>query len=231
MKSFYRLEMLVLGLFALGLLIGVALYFIDSSAFSTYVEEDGVVEWTTVVALVSCAAINILRFFHLRKQKTKLFLGVLLAASLALLFAVGEELSWGQRIFKFESGDFFNTYNTEKEVNLHNLQLGPLKLDKLIFSLLLSILICVYIFALPVLYRLLKIVKQWVDDLAIPVLQNYQLIAFGALIIAIGVIHDMRKWELLEMCSILLLLVILLDPLNKEIYLRPQKTEDGKVSE
>jgi hypothetical protein len=223
--------MLVLGLFSLGLLIGVALYFIDSSAFSTYVEEDGVVEWTTIAGLVSCAAINILRFFRLKKQKTKLFLSILLAASLALLFAVGEELSWGQRIFRFESGDFFNTYNTQKEVNLHNLQFGPVKLDKLIFSLLLSILICVYIFALPVLYRLLKIVKQWVDDLAIPVLQNYQLIAFGALIIAIGFIHDMRKWELLEMCSVLLLLVILLDPLNKQIYMRPQKTADGKVSE
>jgi hypothetical protein len=70
-----------------------------------------------------------------------------------------------------------------------------------------------------------------VDDLAIPVLQNYQLIAFGDLIIAIGFIHDMRKWELLEMCSVLLLLVILLDPLNKQIYMRPQKTADGKVSE
>lgn len=231
MRSFYRLEMLVLGLFALGLLIGVALYFIDSSAFSTYVEEDGVVEWTTVAGLVSCAAINILRFFRLRKQKTKLFLGVLLAASLALLFAVGEELSWGQRIFHFESGDFFNTYNTQKEVNLHNLHFGPMKLNKLIFSLLLSILVCVYIFALPVLYRLLKIVKQWVDDLAIPVLKNYQLIAFVALIIAIGLIHDMRKWELLEMCSILLLLVILLDPLNMEIYKGPQKTEEEKVGE
>lgn len=231
MKSFYRLEMLVLGLFAVGLLTGVALYFIDSSAFTTYVEEDGVVEWTTVVALAVCAAICILRFFRLRKQKKKLFLSVLLAVGLALLFAVGEELSWGQRIFNFESGDFFNTYNTQKEVNIHNLQFGPVKLNKLIFSLLLSILVCVYLFALPVLYRLLKIVKEWVDDLAIPVLKNYQLIAFGALIIAIGFIHDLRKWELLEMCGILLLLVILLDPLNREIYIKPQKTEDGKVSE
>lgn len=231
MKYFYRLEMLVLGLFAVGLLTGVALYFINSSAFSTYVEEDGVVEWITVAALVSCAAINMLRFFRLKKQKAKLFLGVLLGASLVLLFGAGEELSWGQRIFHFGGGDFFNTYNTQKEVNLHNLQFGPVKLNKLIFSLLLSVLVCVYIFALPVLYRLLKIVKQWVDDLAIPVLKNYQLIAFVALIIAIGLIHDMRKWELLEMCSVLLLLVILLDPLNKEIYLKPQKTEEGKVGE
>ncbi|MDQ1353376.1 MAG: hypothetical protein QG657_3682, partial [Acidobacteriota bacterium] len=222
---------LVLGLFAVGLLTGVALYFINSSAFSTYVDEDGVVEWITVAALVSCAAINMLRFFRLRKQKTKLFLGVLLAASLALLFAVGEELSWGQRIFKFESGDFFNTDNTQKEVNLHNLHFGPVKLNKLIFSLLLSILVCVYIIAMPVLYRLLKIVKQWVDDLAIPVPKNYQLIAFATLIIAIGFIHDIRKWELLEMSGILLLLVILLDPLNKEIYLKPQKTVEGKVGE
>ena len=42
-----------------------------------------------------------------------------------LIFAL-EEISWGQRIFDFESAQFFMTYNLQQETNLHNLFLNPL---------------------------------------------------------------------------------------------------------
>lgn len=45
-------------------------------------------------------------------------------AILAVVFFVcaGEEISWGQRIFGLETGEFMRQYNWQGEVNLHNLQ-------------------------------------------------------------------------------------------------------------
>lgn len=223
-----KVDLPVLGLFALALLTGILLYYIDLPTFSVYIEEDGVVEWLTVAALAACAVVCLMRYFRLKTQKKKLFSIALLVMILVFIFAMGEELSWGQRIFKIQSSYFFITHNTQQEINIHNLQFGPVKINKLIFGLFLSIGFCLYLFVLPILYRIFKIIKQWVDDLAIPVPQNYQLIAYGALFIAIGIIHDPRKWELLEMGCVMLFLVILNNPLNREIF---KKIKDEEAAQ
>lgn len=59
--------------------------------------------------------------FGLGRMKIKrnlfyLFFGVV------LLFGSLEELSWGQRIFRFQTPEFFLKYNRQKEVNIHNLR-------------------------------------------------------------------------------------------------------------
>ena len=41
-------------------------------------------------------------------------------ASAAFFWATGEEVSWGQRFFDIPTPDFFNTFNHQKELNLHN---------------------------------------------------------------------------------------------------------------
>ncbi len=54
------------------------------------------------------------------------FSAVFLGRHLALLFALAmflygmEEISWGQRVFSIESGEFFQKYNQQKELNIHN---------------------------------------------------------------------------------------------------------------
>ena len=58
---------------------------------------------------------------------------------IGLFFGAGEEISWGQRIFHIESSKFFNENNSQKETNLHNMIVDGVKLNKLIFSNLLSI--------------------------------------------------------------------------------------------
>jgi hypothetical protein len=56
--------------------------------------------------------------------------------TLAVLFffAAGEEISWGQRIFNFETSGIFKSNNLQQETNLHNLEIGGVKINKLIFS-------------------------------------------------------------------------------------------------
>ncbi|GAJ03193.1 unnamed protein product, partial [marine sediment metagenome] len=180
-------------------------------------------EWLTVIALVGGAVISIKRFFQLRKQKKKLFLIFLLITALVLLFGAGEELSWGQRLFNIQSSDFFKEHNTQKEINIHNLVFGGLRLNKLIFSLLLTVCICLFLFVLPILYRKSEKIKHFVELFAVPVPRNYQVVSYILMFILIGIINDPRKWELLEMGGVLLFLAIIYNPLNREnfIKLRP----------
>ena len=41
---------------------------------------------------------------------------------LAFVFATGEEISWGQRIFGFETPNYLREINLQNEVNLHNIE-------------------------------------------------------------------------------------------------------------
>ncbi len=183
---------MILVLFIVGMLTGVVLFYIDLPTFSTFIDEDGIAEWVTVIALVGCAVISITRFFQLRKQKKKLFLTFLLITALVLLFGAGEELSWGQRLFNIQSSDFFKEHNTQKEINIHNLVFGGLKLNKLIFSLLLTVCICLFLFVLPILYRKSEKIKHFVELFAVPVPRNYQIVSYILLFIVIAIIDDPR---------------------------------------
>ena len=46
---------------------------------------------------------------------------VYILGSMAMVFAAGEEISWGQRIFGFATPDFLMHLNAQKEFNVHNI--------------------------------------------------------------------------------------------------------------
>ena len=223
-----RFDLLVLGVFAIALLTGLVLFYMDLPAFTAYIDEDGIVEWATVIGLLACAFISIKRFFLLRKQKKKLFLTFLLLTALVFVFGAGEEISWGQRLFNLQSSKFFVEHNTQQEINFHNLVFGGLKLNKLIFSLLLSVCVCFFLFVLPILYRKSKKIKNFAASLAIPVPRNYQIFAYVILFIVIGIIDDSRKWELVEMGGALLFWTIFQNPLNREDFINREEYKENQ---
>lgn len=45
---------------------------------------------------------------------------ILVIMATSLMFIFGEEISWGQRIFDWESTGVYNNYNFQKETNIHN---------------------------------------------------------------------------------------------------------------
>jgi hypothetical protein len=97
--------------------------------------EDGPIEWATVAALILLASQVALQ---LRQPPAALARPLRWAgwALVALaLFAAGEEISWGQRIFGFETGETMQAINLQRETNLHNLIPGPLFNGLIIFAL------------------------------------------------------------------------------------------------
>ena len=80
--------------------------------------EDGPVETLTAVFMFLAALLLLLTA---ARGQGRFLRGACLLGGLAFLFAGGEEISWGQRIFGFATPDFLGNLNAAGETNLHNI--------------------------------------------------------------------------------------------------------------
>ena len=88
----------------------------DDGLFRALVREDSVIEWAEVLAYV-CAFVFSVRVARERD-------GVVAAAyalvAFAAVLAIGEELSWGQRLFGLDTPEPLAAVNRQGELNVHN---------------------------------------------------------------------------------------------------------------
>jgi hypothetical protein len=96
--------------------IGVMLLLAHTAPDRYYalVQEDRFVEWWTFLFFLAAAILGFARAIPGRR------LGDLLVA-LFCFAAAGEEVSWGQRIIGYTPPNAFLQYNSQQEVNIHNL--------------------------------------------------------------------------------------------------------------
>lgn len=208
--------------FALSLLLlayGSVLLWLRPDAFDYWIREDGLVENLTVAALGSSGLLALTLSLRWRgvdrvRSLTWLVLGCI------LLFGAGEELSWGQRIFGWQSPEWFELHNAQRETNLHNLRVYGVKLNRLVFGKGLALLLLLYLGILPLLYRRVEGVRQLVDRLALPLIRGrHALMYVGALAlvrVGLSVLDEARAMEMGELVGSALFLLILTDPLNRE---------------
>jgi len=81
------------------------------------IEEDGLFEYVTALFFL-CA--SIVAFLNARKSRRKAARIVLYFLTFGFLLSVGEEISWGQRLFGFVTPENIQAFNVQDEVNLHN---------------------------------------------------------------------------------------------------------------
>lgn len=86
------------------------------------IDEDGIVEWIQVILFLIAAS---LLFFTglLCFKKNKLIGSLFIFIGLSCLVIVGEELSWGQRIYQLKALEFIKQFNSQDETNIHNLKI------------------------------------------------------------------------------------------------------------
>ncbi len=210
---------------------GVAMAFKNYPAFLELIREDGPVEWLTVAGLILAMLVCFRRLVVLFHEKPWPFLVITALGGLVFLFGAGEEISWGQRIFGFESPDWFATQNVQGETNLHNLTIGGIELTQWLFGRGLGIALALYFAVLTPLHMFRPGVAAKIDYLGIPIPRARQLVVF-AVIAAILLNPDIpgRESELFEMAAVLLFLVILANPRNLEAFRRKVRV-DGPAGE
>ena len=220
LKNLSLFEKLALAYLTVFTLIGFAWSFIDHDSFKLYyVMEDGFTEWSTVITLLIGLFVCVQRVWLLKGQKPLLFLFMTALLALFFFFGAGEEISWGQRIFNIESSEFFTQNNAQGETNLHNLMVGETKLNKVIFGRGIGIMLLLYLAVLIPLYRRREGVKQFVDKFAIPIAQNYQIVAYIVLLLLVQVLMvSSKKGEMLEFAGSIIFLLNITYPYNRTIF-------------
>lgn len=97
-----------------------------SDLLRTFSAEGGFFEWGSFWVSLTLAGFALYNYFQDRHQKIfgKIRRYLLMFIAVGAILIAMEEISWGQRILGFESGDFFTAHNAQKETNLHNLISG-----------------------------------------------------------------------------------------------------------
>ena len=215
MTPSHTIDRALLGTIVIVLIVSIGVHLYDEIYFkAVYAFEDGPVEYATAFGLLFCCFAFIRNAISLKRRA--LTLAAICTSVYALLFflGTGEEISWGQRIFGWQSGEFFMENNKQFETNLHNLRVGDTNLAKTVFGSGLTTVILLYLVVMPQLYMRVTFLRRVIDRLAIPVpgLRHTALAILASLVIAM--MDHGRKWEVYELVFSLLMLSIILRPQN-----------------
>jgi hypothetical protein len=119
------LRTLGLGLWVNGLVFGlIALLWKieadDKNVYYLLVQEDGLLEWGTVVLLLPAIWLcgKGMRGYRASFDRVPWFFAGLLTFC---VFFAGEEISWGQRLMAYQPPEYFLEHNSQQELNVHNL--------------------------------------------------------------------------------------------------------------
>ncbi len=159
----------------------------DTAAF--FSDEGGVCEWLSFLSLFT-ASWCILILHAARRSRDGLrwwsakSVGMLILAAV-LLFGALEEVSWGQHLFHWRTPAFFESRNVQREMNIHNLQIGEARLNELIFNRLLFGVMAVHNVVLPVLALKKRRAYQWAERVGgflppLPLVSVYAAATAGA---------------------------------------------------
>ena len=189
----------------------------DDFAQHWLIREDGVIEWGTALALLAGSLLCAYRCWTLRHCRPKTFVLCTAAGAAVLFFGMGEELSWGQRILGVQSPEFFLNNNVQNETNLHNLSIGGIRINKLVFGKLLAAVIVTYLL-LPLWYQRSRSARQLLNLLAVPVPRLHQILAILAVVLLVETSGASKRGEINEFALSSTFLLILLHPRNLWIF-------------
>jgi hypothetical protein len=139
--------------------ICVYLHYFQRSALDWLTREDGVFEWTTAGFYLWAAILFVLAVRGLK-------IGRIWLAGLSLMcfMVAGEEVSWGQRVFGFDTPESLEESNVQSEFNFHNVD----GLHQNIRLLGLLIVLVVFV-AIPVTQRSITFLRDFYDRMEAPI--------------------------------------------------------------
>jgi hypothetical protein len=215
MPKLSPIDWLLFPLAILSLIATVIYYFTAQSAFADmFAIEDGPVEWGTAICLFLSSLVLLRNALSLNKKRG--FGAALMTGFFAFLFffASGEEISWGQRIFGWDSGAFFKTANAQQQTNIHNLVIGNVSLAKTVFGSGLTVVLLLYLVVLPLIYSVSGLVKRIINRLVIPAPDFRHTVVTLLATAVMASINMLYQWEVYEFVFSLMAVSVFLRPRN-----------------
>ncbi len=217
MEQLLKIDRAIISTIMTVLIMAVGIYLWSPEYFSlTFAAEDGVIEYGTAIALFVASLILVKNAMSIKGITPRSAVGLTLFYAFLFFFGAGEEISWGQRIFGWETSEAMKEINRQNETTIHNIEIGGVAMTKHLFGPILTVTILLYLVVLPVVYMRIDWIRRVADRLAVPVpgLRHAALALLGSLVIAI--IDVDRKWEVYECVFGLLVVSIFLLPQNRD---------------
>jgi hypothetical protein len=101
-------------------LTGPVAALMGKDAYKWLTEDDSLVENLQVLLFALAAVLAFLLAQRLRERSERLLAAMYAVVAIALVFLVGEEVSWGQRIFDWSTPESLDRINKQGETNVHN---------------------------------------------------------------------------------------------------------------
>jgi hypothetical protein len=199
------------------ILAGLLLYYANLPVFLNYVNEDGYIEYLTAFFLLLTSFYCMFKSLHIRNRWPSTFFGLL---AILFFFGFGEEISWGQRLFGFETPEELKKINTQQEFNVHNIMVEDVKLNKLIFGKILYVGLFFYFLGFNFLYKKKIWFRKLIDKTGIPLPAPIYSLLFLLSVIGVQFIQHEGKWELDEFAVACFAFLCFLQPFNKNMQQR-----------
>lgn len=100
---------------------GIVAALLGKPAYKWYTQEDGFVEDAQVLFYSLALILGLINARRQWRAGEKTVAILFLGFSFCLFFLIGEEISWGQRIFGWQTATSFAASNKQEETNLHNI--------------------------------------------------------------------------------------------------------------
>ena len=107
---------------ALAMLAGAASALLGKETYKAFTGEDGIAENFQVLFFTLAWVLTFPVISRLWKAGAKLFAAMYMVLCLGLFFIIGEEVSWGQRLFGWETSEEMKAINKQEETNIHNIE-------------------------------------------------------------------------------------------------------------
>ena len=101
------------------LLTFIGIYALNPKLYISLTKEDRVVEWATFGFLLAAGVLGLGAAIRLSRAQKGFVLFFSVFGVFCLVSAL-EEISWGQRIFRIPSPEFFLENSSQREINIHN---------------------------------------------------------------------------------------------------------------
>lgn len=200
-------------------LLGTYFAFTNFHYFENYyVREDGPLEWLTFIAHICTFSVCIIRLIRCKGPFLTLLNLSLLGIGLIFLFGAGEEISWGQRIFLIPSPDYFIQHNSQREINIHNLIINEVRINRVIFGTIRGIVVAFYFLIIPIIFARMNKFRNLINNFAIPIPSFSLVLFYSALAMIVYTIPSQKKGEVLEFLGGWVFFMLVLSPKNKYIF-------------
>ncbi len=185
---------------------------LGQEAFMEWLREDGLVENLTALFLLGSSVVGVYR--SILNYRAKAWKPMFTWSVIAFLFffGAGEEISWGQRIFEIETPEFFAEKNIQNEMNIHNLVVGGVKVNMLVFSQMLFGVLAIYLLLLRPLAGKMAWINRLLVEFQVPLARWTYVIIWLVFMGIVNMINLVKAGELYEFIFSVMFLVIFLNP-------------------